>query len=186
MNWVGATSAMALLVLVAACEQAPPPQTGGAQRSLAGGASSPVTEPSPGVAVLDQRGESGPPPLPPPRPVVKGGPGDAATGELTAADPAPDSEQTAREKLPFGELVGLNADELLRHMGSPAEVRIQTPATIWEYRFSGCSLALFLFRDVNNQLLKALTFETAGFEVDTTVGRDERCPDPVAEKVADG
>ena len=186
MNWLGSATALALVVLLAACEQLPPPQSGGAQRSLAGGATSPQTEPSPGLAVLAPR-EQAVPPLPPPRPIPRGNlvdPGSAARASDNAD--VPDGPEQPPEKPPFGELVGLNADELLRQMGSPSEVRIQSPATIWEYRFSGCSLALFLFRDVNNQLLKALTFETAGLEVDTTVGRDERCPDPIAEKVADG
>ncbi|GJL86911.1 MAG: hypothetical protein DHS20C03_06200 [Minwuia thermotolerans] len=185
MNWLGSATALTLVVLLAACEQLPPPKTGGAQRSLAGGAASPQTEPSPGLAVLGPR-EQPVPPLPPPRPVARGSvvdPGPAAQASGDAESPVGGE---TREKPPFGELVGLNADELLRQMGSPSEVRIQSPATIWEYRFSGCSLALFLFRDVNNQLLKALTFETAGLDVDTTVGRDERCPDPIAEKVADG
>jgi|GEM_PF-6331866 len=185
MNWLGSATALTLVVLLAACEQQPPPKTGGAQRSLAGGAASPQTEPSPGLAVLGPR-EQPVPPLPPPRPISRGSgidPGPITQAKGDAEVPA-DGKPT--EKPPFGELVGLNADELLRQMGSPSEVRIQSPATIWEYRFSGCSLALFLFRDVNNQLLKALTFETAGLEVDTTVGRDERCPDPIAEKVADG
>ena len=126
------------------------------------------------------------PPLPPPRPVARGSVLDPDPTTRAEGDAEVPLDGEPAEKPPFGELVGLNADELLRQMGSPTEVRIQSPATIWEYRFSGCSLALFLFRDVNNQLLKALTFETAGLEVDTTVGRDERCPDPVAEKVADG
>ena len=185
MNWLGSATALTLVVLLAACEQRPPPQAGGTQRSLAGGAASPQTEPAPGLAVLDPR-EQPVPPLPPPRPAARGSvidPGQTTQARGAAEGPVGD-EPT--DKPPFGELVGLNADELLRQMGSPSEVRIQSPATIWEYRFSGCSLALFLFRDVNNQLLKALTFETAGLEVDTTVGRDERCPDPIVEKVADG
>ncbi len=185
MNWLGSATALTLVVLLAACEQQPPPQTGGAQRSLAGGAASPQTEPSPGLAVLGQRDQPVPP-LPPPRPVARGSVLDPDPTTRAEGDAEVPLDGEPAEKPPFGELVGLNADELLRQMGSPTEVRIQSPATIWEYRFSGCSLALFLFRDVNNQLLKALTFETAGLEVDTTVGRDERCPDPVAEKVADG
>lgn len=185
MNWLGSAAALTLVVILAACEQLPPPQAGGAQRSLAGGAASPQTEPSPSLAVLAP-GEQQVPPLPPRRPVARAGVVEPGPSTRASRDAEAPVGGELREKPPFGELVGLNADELLRQMGSPSEVRIQSPATIWEYRFSGCTLALFLFRDVNNQLLKALTFETAGLEVDTTVGRDERCPDPIAEKVADG
>ena len=71
MNWLGSATALTLVVLLAACEQQPPPQVGGAQRSLAGGAASPQTEPSPGLAVLGQRDQPVPP-LPPPRPVARG------------------------------------------------------------------------------------------------------------------
>lgn len=145
-----------------------------------GAAVSPATEPASGSrSILGGGSPKVPPPLPPQRP-------RAVAKAKIAPEPEPRARDVQVRKIPFVSLVGLDANELLQQMGQPAKVRIQTPMTVWEYRFPGCSLELFLFRDVSKQLLKALSYETQGLDLDKAAGRDERCPLPVGETSADG
>ncbi len=170
---------MGLLMVgfLAACAQQGPVTSAGGH---AGAAVSPATEPSSGSpSIGGPVVATAPPPLPPQRP-------RAVVRAKVVTAPEPGTREVPSRKVPFVSLVGLDANQVLQQMGSPVDVRIQSPATVWEYRFSGCSLELFLFRDVSKQLLKALSFETQGLDVDTAVGRDERCPPPTGEASADG
>ncbi len=175
MKWVRTAMGFMLLGLLAACAQQDPlVSTDGHP----GSAVSPATEPSSGSrSIVGTESSRPPPPLPPQRPQT------VARAKIATA---PDAREVPTAKPPFVSLVGLDANQLLQQMGTPVEVRIQSPATVWEYRFSGCSLELFLFRDVSKQLLKALSFETQGLDVDIASGRDERCPAPTGETSADG
>lgn len=177
MTWIRTVTGFLLIGFLAACAQQGP---GTSADGHPGSAVSPATEPSSGSrSILAGSGVRPPPPLPPQRPRT------VAKAKILP-EPEPRTREVPTRKLPFVSLVGLDANQLLEQMGTPVDVRIQSPATVWEYRFSGCSLELFLFRDVSRQLLKALSFETQGQDVDTATGRDERCPAPTGDASADG
>lgn len=177
MRWIRTVTGFLLIGFLAACAQQ---GTVTSSDGRPGSAVSPATEPASGSrSILGDGGVKLTPPLPPQRPRT-------IAKVKISPEPEPRTREVVARKLPFVNLVGLDANQLVQQIGTPADVRIQSPATVWKYRFSGCSLELFLFRDVNKQHLKALSFETQGQDVDMATGRDERCPAPTGDASADG
>lgn len=62
-------------------------------------------------------------------------------------------------------------------IGQPHEVLRQPPATIWRYRLRGCIVDLFLFRDLESDRLKSLSFAVAGSDAVSAGPQDPRCAD---------
>lgn len=74
-------------------------------------------------------------------------PAEDSTKPLTQSESAaalPQEAVAARHPKPE-ELVGLRPDEVKRILGSPALVRRDRPAQIWQYRSPDCVLDLFLY-----------------------------------------
>jgi len=62
-----------------------------------------------------------------------------------AGAPADDPDAVAARHAHPDELVGLKPDEVTRLLGSPALIRHDPPAQVWQYRGRDCVLDLFLY-----------------------------------------
>ncbi|MEC9347212.1 MAG: hypothetical protein VYB54_13365 [Pseudomonadota bacterium] len=78
---------------------------------------------------------------------------------------------------PITELVGLGDADIAARMGEPHSVLRQPPATVWRYRLNGCVVDLFLFRDVQSDRLKSLSFAVARTPEAADRELDPRCTD---------
>ncbi len=71
-------------------------------------------------------------------------------------------------------LIGLTEKSLVGWLGEPANRREQSPARIWRYAGTGCTLDVFLFLDLVSREFRALSYEVKG-----TTHDDQRCLEPV-------
>lgn len=160
---IRAIAATGMLLWLAACTPVganrPPPVSG--QSNLPSVEPLP-TNPPPGAESGDLSEEK-PPPVPPPRPP-----------ELAAISPPPVG-RFGDSGRPLLQLVGLNASELLDEMGQPDHVLQQPPATVWRYLLAGCAVDMFLFRDLESEALKTLSFAVTPTRLPPNEAEHWRC-----------
>ena len=59
-------------------------------------------------------------------------------------------------------LVGITQTDAAVLFGRPNAKKHASPATVWIWRNGGCRLELFFYMDLNDQVLRALTYEIKG------------------------
>lgn len=160
---IRAIAATGALLWLAACTPVganrPPPSNGAS--------SLPSTEPLPADPLpaeeAPRHSSEAPPPVPPPRPP-----------ELAAISPPPVGRPGDSGR-PLLQLVGLNASQLLDEMGEPDHVLRQPPATVWRYLLAGCAIDMFLFRDLESEALKTLSFAVTSTRLPPGEAEHWRC-----------
>lgn len=58
-------------------------------------------------------------------------------------------------------LLGLDAAELHRRLGTPSEVETEGPAEVWQYAFGDCLLRLYLYADIGTGARRTLRYDAA-------------------------
>jgi hypothetical protein len=114
------------------------------------------------------------PPEPPASGSVRRPPAPAATGNSGQSRPAVAVD-------PEG-LLGLDASDLHRRLGTPNDVELEGPAEVWQYAVGDCLLRLYLYADIGTGARRTLRYDAAPVD-----GKKVDCSPPLTTTgAADG
>jgi hypothetical protein len=125
-----AAGAIALALLLPACQERPVPVMAGPPL------------PADSVASIKLQ-HAQPPPAPESLPLPRRKPARAADGT----------------QLQMEQLIGLDQSAAADLLGQPALQGERPPAKVWTYNAEACELSLFFYADINTRVFRALTYE---------------------------
>lgn len=79
-------------------------------------------------------------------------------------------------------LLGLDASDLHRRLGTPSDVELEGPAEVWQYAVGDCVLRLYLYADIGTGERRTLRYDAAPID-----GKNVECSPPLTTTgAADG
>lgn len=79
-------------------------------------------------------------------------------------------------------LLGLDASDLHRRLGTPSDVELEGPAEVWQYAVGDCLLRLYLYADIGTGARRTLRYDAAPVD-----GKKVDCSPPLTTTgAADG
>lgn len=115
------------------------------------------------------------PPEPPASASVRRAPATATGTEQPQPQPRP-----AVAVDPEG-LLGLDASDLHRRLGTPSDVELDGPAEVWQYAVGDCLLRLYLYADIGTGARRTLRYDAAPVD-----GKKADCTPLTTTGAADG
>lgn len=163
--------------LVAACAWMPDDPLGkkrAAEQAALAAAAWPESPPAPGAGELGVVSIRPPVPKPPYKAPPAEGEDDRRLASVTLDG---DTRTASFSDIDLKRLVGLSQTDTFAMLGTPAEVREQSPATVWSYDVGGCQLDLYFYMDLGTNAFRVLTFEMRNAV--SGEGAKSSCPAPV-------